>query len=1726
MRGEMTTNQDERIFCQDGTACKGRNFTKQKLAPGEKFVCFACQKAPYTVPVINEIQKKMSHVIHAKGDANRFPIRELVQNADDAHASMIVIRVDDDALYFSNNGQAFRPKQDDFNGDWARLLCVLGRPKEGDPESTGAHGSGFQTVYYFTNHPEIYSAGESIRLDPTQPAEDDRVIRLDSDDIPKKRSPYHPKGVLFRFEWRKDAHDGSGQTEAKAIKSPKIWNKTAIDSFAEDLKGYLHDLILCAQRVKTARIIWGGQPGAYEVRRVNFQLDRVVKDTRFSTATVQEGLVEIPLDWEGGFTEEEPRWVENPSGPARTDYLIGSSFVSDKDGNRVYYGVSAKGKEIVTSDRSVIMDDKASESGKRLIHKGNIHVLIPMPSTTDGKAPRESDYYRYSVLPIPYPSGNMFACTAHCAVDEGRRSIILSPSETNGLWFSHIMASIGKLYIGTFEEYLRRIHSSEFQHKDADALQSAVMSAIPGSTLSLWMNPEDVKSSDLEILDDELLDALTCLPILQTGGSWVPPPDAYWAEDDRTVDLIRRLGGSVFERTFVHHKRFLRLRGKLENEKFEQSEFERVWADFTRNNPGQLQIGARLCDSSTLDEETVQRLIGHCLNSGNPRIRNLPVIPDRRGVLRPIENYPVIPEGYEALRGLLRDEKRIHDTFIEIVRAADSRTASANDVIKTLSEEANSQKSRFDNVGDADIELIAQVVSKAVTDNKFALREVAGCRFIPYEHQGRVAIGRPNESNGRLFTETEHAGENYQRHFIFKEQRTEISGLTPEIRRGIRILTLPGVDDEEKTEVEKQLYLVALQEKKIPLNFVRVFVSPSSGNGSLFQDDVLKGFLITESAVKSKIDEKMLLSQKKALLATAKSYFVKSKGGSESGIDRKTMGRVPMLYDSRGEWRPASDFAYDIDKRFHMFGKFELHSDFKDEQEWPKNVLVERLGVCQTLTAEEIADAITRIAGDGSEDASKKLSEICGYLLTSDAELETNTKTPLRSLPEMTDLEWVPTKNGKLSLAGDCLLPTDTNIAALGKDFDQFVELENQMINQINLDRVQERAFKIGIPRKAPTELLLARVQDYYKKSRKPPETIFDELSNEAVTSGYPNGTYGRPVGIPVYYAKGKWWKWDEIRIVDSQDVPTQLANKYLIVREDGSDECSRHIRYLRYFIGVRDAFTDIEILDLMKEGAVTIDMSLWSLLAESKKEGEDIARRYGGLRIFPKPNGGPGHLAPDHMILVGGVFNKIGDWGRWHVIDAASLDPSVTSKLRDLGARDAAGIDITGLKSILESMSWQGRISDDGRYDKMMGIISRIASLPINQQRLPPDVACIPIRRSDGRLECRRLSECYKKDHFKATMFIGKIPIPEAIVDGVYSPTLEAFFEANCGISFSDNLLADPKLEPNEPQSDEGQEIRFHELGKALRTYVRRLESAVGPSLTDLETGIRWLETCRVDRYDTVRVSYRIGGVEESTSGFHIDARDGTVRVNLARVATERIRNELPLEVFNTCMVRRPSEELRNRKDLILGVLTQLLFSDDLRTWTYVVHGYDYGNLNPTMEPLVEILEATDGYLETRSQLRKWYGACQMCMARTPSAETGEESCEKVTSIVSQRGSRYTKRIERYTTGQCLFLCPTHQTLYQRGLVKVPFLEPILHDDYDKSRSLLGEKKTELGRPAGRDELLVQFWDVFKTPVDNGFLSKKSDWGWNMQEIRFRRNHLLQMIQYIEERMEEWQNE
>jgi hypothetical protein len=122
----------------------------------------------------------------------------------------------------------------------------------------------------------------------------------------------------------------------------------------------------------------------------------------------------------------------------------------------------------------------------------------------------------------------------------------------------------------------------------------------------------------------------------------------------------------------------------------------------------------------------------------------------------------------------------------------------------------------------------------------------------------------------------------------------------------------------------------------------------------------------------------------------------------------------------------------------------------------------------------------------------------------------------------------------------------------------------------------------------------------------------------------------------------------------------------------------------------------------------------------------------------------------------------------------------------------------------------------------------------------------------------------------------------------------------------------------------------------------------------------------------------------------------------------------------------------------------------------------------------------------------------------------------ETIKSVVSLKGGRY-PGIRDQSVRNCLWLCPNHQTLFERGLVRIKILErrDVSELDADYHRLVKRIKSSELGED---DIQAFEFCEVPKAEfnVKTGSVAYGT---WT--RMVFRVEHLRVMLEWFREYLE-----
>ena len=1715
----MNQPEDEFVYCckcpENGRTGEQREKCRKEELEKSQWANWTCPKCAWKsigLELIDYIKTRISVTNTEDEDGCKFVFRELLQNADDVKSNILVLRFEEDALYVANDGRAFTTTSAEGKlSDFEKISRVLGRHQAEDKDVVGHFGSGFQTVYRITNSPEVHSSGRFGRMSPARKEWDYNVE--------KRTSPYlhkRSKGVLFRLPWRDDEQAREKIDGVRVFEDENYWprwDKQKIRELFEDLREYIHQAILCCQHLKTVRLIWhdNNKYEGFQVSR-NFTLrieDSETLKTYWSVGSVKQGVIE-PKDWKDEWNEsfqiEGWDWrKENCS----YDYLVGSKNVTE-NGKRVFFGKKADGSVTITPNKDTL---------EKELKRGDLHILFPLfdvPSVFrqgDGRA------FLYSVIPLPRRGKNKFIFSGRFFPTEDRKDVdVEGYGGVSGEWYQCVMLNIIELYESLFTILLEQIQKIETSE---EVRQTIILNSIPAASLQEWMRPGRESQIEWARRSGEIFDRLVSLlvekPILFSDGKWIKPKDAYWAQGDDEKSVVMTMGGSVFSEHFINHGHFKEtLSSVLENRKVDLRTFNILWGNFKAGNAdksGNLIYNQKLRDGRTLNKSAIDSLIKFCLTrltAWKDTIQKA-VVPGKDGVLRSIEDYPVLPKQLDFLYEILPDSRNIHNDFntveLQSIENQKRTVTHADNIIFEINAMAEKNPIRFENMNEKDHLAISKALHILVEEMDLKLREgFKDCRFIPYKIGKVVSLGKPNvRVPGKELIIGKHAGENYQRDSIFGTQKTKVPGLTPEVKARIKFLSLIDCEDEAVLEhIEDALSLQKLMEKDTPLNFVRHFLSPR--HESLFIDPVLRDFLNID-------DVKKIEEQKKQFQEALKLYFKEGKK-TEDYLTPEDMSKVPCLCDAQGHWHSAGDFALNLEPELEILGCKSLH---KDLQEWPREVLV-ALGVVESPNCSQIVDAIIKLGQKKGENR-EKLGSIIVWLLTSDVPIDTE-------FDKVKNLSVVPTTNGGYGRPIDVLIPTSKNKKILGDDFGGFLDFSScsrtmtERVKTFEESAKKERLESLGLRFEPGLSAMLSVVRDRRRANREPPTELFEALSKEVDSDEQRSHDLirGKSFG---YYLNGMWVDSSQIRIMDKKTVAKEIAD-ILIILPVGH----RHSRYL-LIDGADTSLSPEDILQPLLEKKVVPSLSIWDELAKLcsliEEEHKEV---YGKEPIYCF---GEHQVCPQNIICIesdeDNLFLKEGPIGEFYVIGRL-LTQKHGEALRKLGAKGGSQLDRNAITILIRWHKVKDSLLNADEVSAILHLIKRMKTL--DSQGLFPDEALWPAEK-DGQVVWMKPRLCYVKDSPLSRYFEKDLSFICLKIDGKVDVSLKDYAIASGCKAFVDCLKMEGGIEIENCEEDSRGAYVYKELANALSQYFSSLPNS---------GCFEWLKNVEGRRCGKIIVHYSISGIKTMVDRAALvgHARDSRWVISSDYQSPQAKRmDQLTEDIANTCAEQGfPDSEVEKLQSLIYKLLTC-----KVEEWSYHVEDYKPVNPIPTeftivepVEPLpvhgtfqtlkevwaLDSLEMNEaGYADTKNTLQSWYHSCQICGNRTPSDEYGYTTSETLKRVVCSRGGRYKGEPMGFSTDNSVLLCPTHQVLWVRGLVKFSELEKSSEEVIRRLQQRIEDFEKKVSE--NPQESVPWECEVFegKSKAEAGVIKGS----WEKREIEFRAEHLVGFLKTMHEYLE-----
>ena len=185
-------------------------------------------RLPYIVERLNIVRDRLAGYTTDEGEEpGSVVIRELVQNADDAEATLIKFSFYADRLEVYNNS-SFKPQ------DFDNIRNTFLGSKQDIEGKIGAFGTGFLTVYHLADYPELHSVGRSWIF------EEEDISELEEDNPVEK--------TLFVFPWRLE------ETEIGKKIGGKVWTPQEIDALKDAMPRLAYQLCLFLRHVRTIEV--------------------------------------------------------------------------------------------------------------------------------------------------------------------------------------------------------------------------------------------------------------------------------------------------------------------------------------------------------------------------------------------------------------------------------------------------------------------------------------------------------------------------------------------------------------------------------------------------------------------------------------------------------------------------------------------------------------------------------------------------------------------------------------------------------------------------------------------------------------------------------------------------------------------------------------------------------------------------------------------------------------------------------------------------------------------------------------------------------------------------------------------------------------------------------------------------------------------------------------------------------------------------------------------------------------------------------------------------------------------------------------------------------------------------------------------------------------------------------------------------------------------------------
>lgn len=1609
------------------------------------------------------------------------PLREVFQNCDDELADRFYIMMDDDAMYFLNDGHRLSVEINAGGkavGGTARMITGIAMAsKRKDRGRAGEFGTGLRSAHAISHTIEV--TGKVTQFDIVGENEDGTKILeespqskqpkgahtavsnayerdlLNSNDSnlpfevrgkesrPKRmflpKSDVQRDGIMVRLPWRREVYPGSND--------PPEW-----DDFVWDDDSIDHVVNLYIKEIP--RILLG----CSWLREVVFEVNTKKQQRSFA--------------WSRDFNQREIL-TDSVVDVSLTSYES-NKFIGIESGLK--FDLNTMSTLDVESFRLITMlNDDIDEIAEKAKLLSTLHILMP-------KQPSEN-LPAYTPIALVGDCGNLFGPTAYLPPDDSRTKIkIDGVKRERQLWAAVAINRMTQKLLPTLLTQTTQWFKDEPQH---------MLSMLPRVRTDKWYTSGegmgkpnyDGSSATSSITAAQLSDAWqtmerswvqytteVCQTPLMMGlnGSLTTFSDVICVEidDQRTKQVITKILNQLGKTTLTAESEEILSQLSSEDwgdnhpyEQFHKLSSPRDIAEMFTESGEKMTV--KLLGNSLVKELMEVMYVKPCEQWANDANTDyIPAIPDADGILRPLKSDDGDDQFYldsNEFPDLLSNSRRIHNDFIDLTKGIDLKSPDPLDFARFIHEKGMDLSEIFNNLSDHETyhrQISGALVKMAETGIKSP--EIAKYKFIPTRNKKTTVLKEWNQIGqnvwgmGKSITYTSF----YDRSFIFSDNYKQLKGLElhSEIIDNLFFLDLHKDYEEHRDSVASYLVLNKIDSTQAGLNLFRTLIFGQSISGwtnhqpiSIFTQDAdgkdeLENWLGTSIPASKK--NKILDSLLKLLAKTAAEGGIKGGWGANS---RTQVHNLPLLRDADGKWSKLSELCYDVSDEVvsNLFGKRGIDPEHKamlgaETLTNPVNPGADTRGGLGITHQIEETDIIEKLNSLPSQNVRETRMSILKMMLESEK--------PWNLEGELPRMRWIYAENDDLCTFDDLYLPTPDMVKLFGRRHPKYLKTDADCSNA----SVMERASELGV--RFDVEDAQTIVEALYG-----PESVWPSLTGHHVLNTLKQIEDEQPAMLVEVPAKrnrlpdrdGVWE--DDVWFVSESIVDAMaliFPDKTLRSKRDlKNDELEmlvrRHLLSGSYEPSLPMIQEKIEIATAQPLAALEVNQikALWDVILHYGDKFEVM-----GSKWIPFVRG-------ETITRLGSTFVTNSEdckqlTSEYPELTFISEDEPIAELLIskfnvcDLDSFSRLEQQIPSMKVYLEKSAFsQSSIS---AYWILLATIPKYSEeftkreVWLYKSNDGYDFCSLTMNAASRRALIPKDDETLENINRLISEMVPLIWLPRV------GSLQESIYEK---LHATDKKIELPTME----RVARPKQIAGNQLTTVAWPYLTQALQNVLTALIHLDA----LNVLSVDTVEVQRTEMKISSalyVQVRHGGREVFWKDG---VGASSQKTEYIQPNIISVIIST-----NTEKLDD--SILEQSLSRYIKRNDggkaMRQLRYLLRNSEdkWSEEYPSLEgedfryhPRELISEGY--YNEKRDDLIHWYGGCQICKQQTPSDRHGGYQ-ESLIQIFKLQGGRYsTRKPQRYSLGNVMYLCPVHKSLYSRSgqnkLFWIPQIDEILDD-------------------------------------------------------------------------------